>query len=1085
MKLKTRIVSTVMSMALALSVMGFAVFAAATQTLSITNTVSFVSQHVLATVSGTIEGATGAAAFGDDRVTTANGDTSLEGALGTWEIGDIGFASETAPIIITLTIHNDSAERFFTFELAQTGNPVYDSFYGAPLGDTNINREVTYTATSNGVTTTARYLDESAIRVDANTTATIVFTLQVADTGKSVANFNNSFSVTLINLGVASEGTGGGEEPGGGDEGDGNFVFSPSLASVTIPAGTTVTREDIEVTTGETPETSAFYGLYETKVGEVYSDKVEYPYTTTSETELYAKFGDVQANLDFALINNDTEYAVSGDGSNLTMTVLEIPEIYNQKFVTTIPNDAFNGYTELATISIPDSIYKIGMNEDWDGALTDTAWYANQPSGIVYAGKVAYSYKGTVSDAHDGVSFTNGTNEDDGYHLTFAPGTLGVAAIFVGWDGQENLTKLSLNDELRYIGEWAFWMPNFATIAIPDNVKLVDEYAFYWGALTSVTFTEHSTLTTIGEYAFEENNISSVLIPSTVTYIGRGAFNYNSLTSITIPSNVTFLGSNAFANNALTSLTFAPESSLTTLSGAFDGNDDLTEFTIPDNLTVLSWGVIPNSVTQITFNDVITTISAQAFASSNLTSIIVPATVTTIGDQAFVGSKLVSFEVEENSQLTMIGNGVFQWCGELEAVSLPPTVTSIGDDAFNSCAKLLEVVFPTNLVALGANPFTGCTSIQNIVYPENFEMNISENQFKNFTSLKSITLSNHVTSIGMSAFYGCTSLESVNNANFVTTISSSAFSECTLLTSINLPALTNFAEDTINVFSNSGLTSITLPEQFTIIPTQMFYGCADLVEVIFLGNVTSVGWNAFRDCTSLANISIPSTVTDIGAGAFSGCTSLNNIVLPSGLVSIGNFAFGACSALESISFPASVTSIGRYVFDGALSLTSIIFENGNKLLEEYYTSSTNIFQGVGILDTVILPNDLTSVGSNAFANMQIGSITLPNTVASINNNAFANSSITTIIIPSEVKSISHDAFNGCTKLKTVYIDSADVASGLSLINSQGKLLANFVTDDSLYIKVGIDVIGSYVDSAFTEDLSHDSVGTGYRKWTKN
>ena len=43
MKLKTRIASTIMSMTLALGVMVFAVYAAATQTLTITNTVSFVS----------------------------------------------------------------------------------------------------------------------------------------------------------------------------------------------------------------------------------------------------------------------------------------------------------------------------------------------------------------------------------------------------------------------------------------------------------------------------------------------------------------------------------------------------------------------------------------------------------------------------------------------------------------------------------------------------------------------------------------------------------------------------------------------------------------------------------------------------------------------------------------------------------------------------------------------------------------------------------------------------------------------------------------------------------------------------------
>ena len=61
--------------------------------------------------------------------------------------------------------------------------------------------------------------------------------------------------------------------------------------------------------------------------------------------------------------------------------------------VTSIGDLAFYGCTELTDITIPDSVTTIGGY-----ALDDTAWYDNQPDGLVYAGKVAYKYKGEMPE---------------------------------------------------------------------------------------------------------------------------------------------------------------------------------------------------------------------------------------------------------------------------------------------------------------------------------------------------------------------------------------------------------------------------------------------------------------------------------------------------------------------------------------------------------------------------------------------------------------------------------------------------------------------------------------------------------------
>ena len=135
----------------------------------------------------------------------------------------------------------------------------------------------------------------------------------------------------------------------------------------------------------------------------------------------------------------------------------------------------------------------------------------------------------------------------------------------------------------------------------------------------------HGKLTSIGNYAFQNNQLTSVIIPNSVTTIGNNAFENNQLTSVIIPNSVTSIGNNAFRNNQLTSINI-PNSVTSINDGAF----------IDNRLISVN---IPNSVT---------TIGNYAFRNNQLTSVIIPNSVTTIGSYAFNDNKLTEVKIPKN-----------------------------------------------------------------------------------------------------------------------------------------------------------------------------------------------------------------------------------------------------------------------------------------------------------------------------------------------------------------------------------------------------------------------------------------------------
>ena len=112
--------------------------------------------------------------------------------------------------------------------------------------------------------------------------------------------------------------------------------------------------------------------------------------------------------------------------------------------------------------------------------------------------------------------------------------------------------------------------------------------------------------------------------------------------------------------------------------------------------------------------------------------------------------------------------------------------------------------------------------------------------------------------------------------------------------------------------------------------------------------VASIGNGAFYTNTSLTSITIPASVGSIGGEAFLGSYNLASVTIPNSVRFIGYGAFYDCESLSSVTIPASVGRIYDYTFGSCYSLTAAYF------LGNAPTSSFLVFYDYTSIDPVIV-----------------------------------------------------------------------------------------------------------------------------------
>ncbi len=489
---------------------------------------------------------------------------------------------------------------------------------------------------------------------------------------------------------------------------------------------------------------------------------------------------------------------------------------------------------------------------------------------------------------------------------------------------------------------------------------------------------------------------------------------------------------------------------------------NVTQLTIPGSVETLGVSAITglSSLTTLVLEDGLKYIGSNAIDyNTALVDVTFPSTLVSIDTAAFMGdTALTSIDLPEG--LTSIGTLAFADDTALADISLPSTLVSIGEAAFrNVSATSIEI--PANLASFTYDLFQGDSALTSYTVAEGNEEYSSQDGLllnkagtdlvavpSGQTSLTNIPSS--VTAIGQGAAYANMNLTEVSLPDSVKSVGASAFTADQNLVSLDLgsvESLGDYAFESTGVqWSDSGLSSVTIPASVKSIGTNVFALSSNLDTVVFEDGVPYVGDGMFEFDSSLANVTLPSSITTIGGNAFAYDTGLKSIALPESLESIGTYGFYD-TGLTSVTIPASVDSIGTYSFGSNYSLASVDIEAD---LTEIPEGAFAYCFGITSLE---LPTTVTKIGKSAFASLGITSIDLPDSLTSIGDYAFSYSQLRgDLALPENVSYIGAGAFNG-TSISSVTIPASVKFIGQYALPSGNLTTINFEGTTAEWAKI--------------------------------
>lgn len=769
-------------------------------------------------------------------------------------------------------------------------------------------------------------------------------------------------------------------------------------------------------------------GLELPLLGDVFDIKTEaatsgyYTYTVSNGKATITDC-DASININVTIPSTLGGYPVTTIGNKAFYGCSSITKITIPDTVTSIGDSAFSGCSNVTSIIIPDSVKSIGDSVFYNCVYLTSITI---PDGVTSIGESEFAYCQKLKSITIPNSVTKINDEAFKNCTSLENISIPNSVTSIGDSVFSNCTKLTsvvIPEGVKSVGNEAFeYCLNLENITIPDSVKSIGAYAFYkCKSLTSISIP--AGVTSIGPSAFAYcSSIADVYYRGNVESWCNISFdsssanpNYNSsnlyidgvlATDIIIPDTVTRIKDYAFNNcSSITSITISD--SVTYIGdSAFYGCKNLASISLPDNFVDIGSGGLTDTAI---YNDALNWDNNVLY----------------YGNYLIESKKSISGSYTVKNGTKFISSFAFEECENLTSVTIPDSVIHIGDYAFYNCSGLTSAYYPATPedISFGLQNYD---LIDNLIFEYDSERPYYEEKSgsnlkwrlyadgeliingsgemydyddgyyvrapwiirsydKNIV-IKSVSLSDEITSIGDYAFYTC-----------------------------------------------SGLTSITIPESVTNVGEGAFSGCSGLTNVFYSGDLA--GWCKLDFYNTLYTSSNPLNYAD--NLYINGVLLEGNIEIPETVTVINNYVFSSYGRITSITFPRSITSVGFRAFYDCSNIETTYYcgtydewknvtvgnDNDyliNNIVYEYGTDNANYGNGScgdGLTWKIDLDGNLIVEGSGAVPNYSESSTPWYN----------LRDKIKTVIIPEGVTNIGASAFSGCTNIEKFTVDENNTA----------------------------------------------------------
>lgn len=671
------------------------------------------------------------------------------------------------------------------------------------------------------------------------------------------------------------------------------------------------------------------------------------------------------------------------------------------------------------------------------------------------------------------------------------------------------VTSVSFPVSLESIGDYAFYENyNLKVVELPEGLTTIGVWAFGYvgGAIGGVKVVLPSTLTSIGECAFQTNNTISVVTSNIITPfdINENVFGSGTSAFLLVPSNTksayqALAGWNVF--DGIYEGDYG-EASDGTLSYRYFTSENIA-VVIPGEYSGLQKVTIPGSVTLDGTTYPVKAVGTRAFNNcTSLDSLIIEEGVETIGNSAFEACYNLRYLVLPEG-LKTIGSRAFVemgswWSSAKSKLVLPSTLTSIGEEAFSYARSLSLVVSKlSSPFAINKNVF--CNGWHYEDETQIFEKSDATLYVPDGT--KSTYLATEGWDMFADILEGDPVEATVDDLKYLYVVSSKTATvvgraEDSSNNNLTIPSMVpiNGEEYSVKAIGNGALRDIGIE------------------SLVISSGVETIGKEAFISCWRLRKVELPSTITSIGDQAFYGMGSLATVIsrisspfeIDKSVFANGQYSHYDESGNYISDYQKSPAIL--YIPDGTASaykaidgwnmfadivegeLKEITYEGLNYTYIEGKGTATVVGRADDELRNISIPGSITigsstyivkAVGTSAFQGCNLESLVIGEGVETIGKNAFReNWNIRSVVLPNSLRTIGEYAFFSCEyQLKKIEMPASLDSIGdyaFSRLNNLSTVVSRIQTP----FKIS--------ESVFSLDENWDySGGTSKRIFTKS